>query len=392
VRGALPLADVPRLVTATGIASAGALALLFALFYRSRRGLAFYGGLALGVAFEVASPLLPVLHLRVSTAALGRLSLALAFALPALAHLFLFGFLNLSRPVARRVFATAPLALGALSMAGIFQDSFRSAAGVSLLLLAGDFFWVLVRDERRHRRDTAIVFAAVLLLILGAVADVFSARQVLLARPPAIPFLAPAFAGFTLLLLTAMAAEDRLLFARAITDSLTNLPNRTAFLERARREVARAERTGRTLAVVMLDIDHFKSFNDRYGHHTGDRVLAAVGQAIAQTIRGIDIAGRYGGEEFVVLLVEADRAAAGPAVERIREAVSNLEPPRVPEKITTSAGIAIHRGLFERARIDGLIRRADAALYEAKRAGRDRACFERAATPAARSAAEVTYR
>jgi diguanylate cyclase (GGDEF)-like protein len=192
--------------------------------------------------------------------------------------------------------------------------------------------------------------------------------------------------------MTTMAEEDRRLFARATTDALTNLPNRTAFLERARREVARAERTGRTLAVSMLDIDHFKAFNDRYGHATGDRVLAAVGQAIAQTVRGIDVAARWGGEEFVVLLVEADQTTAGPAVERIREAVAALEPPRVPERITTSAGIAIHQGLFERVRIDSLIRRADAALYEAKRAGRNRACSERVATRPAGSTAEVTYR
>jgi diguanylate cyclase (GGDEF)-like protein len=338
LKEALPLAEVPRLVAATGIASVGSLALLFWAFSRSRRGLALYGLLALAVATYTAAPLGPALTPAVTARAVEKTMLTLA-------------------------------------------------ALVSFLPAA-----FLLSRRRQRGRDTAILFAAVLLLIVGAVADIFSTRQILLARPPAVPFLVPAFAGFTLLLLTTMAEEDRLLFARATTDALTNLPNRTAFLERARREVARAERTGRTLAVVMLDIDHFKAFNDRYGHHTGDRVLGAVGQAIAQTVRGIDIAGRWGGEEFVVLLVEADAATAGPAVERIREAVGALAPPKVPEKITTSAGIAIHQALFERARIESLIRRADAALYEAKRAGRDRARMERVAARPAGSVSEVTYR
>lgn len=332
----LPFADVPRLVAATSIAAGGTLALLFWAFSRYRRGLGLYGLLALAVAAYTAAPLGPLLAPAVAPRSVDRLVLALAVLVCLGPSVFLF--------------------------------------------------------SRRRRRNKAILFAAVLLLVVGAVFDVFSIRQILLTRPPAVPFLVPAFAGFTLLLLTTLAEEDRLLSARATTDALTNLPNRTAFLERARREVARSERTGRTLAVSMLDIDHFKSFNDRYGHATGDRVLAAVGQAIAQTVRGIDIAGRWGGEEFIVLLIEADPSAAGAAVERIREAVAALGPPRVPEKIATSAGIAIHHGLFERSRIDSLIRRADAALYEAKRAGRNRACFERVASRPAQSTAEVTYR
>ena len=332
----LPFADVPRLVAATGIAAAGTLTLLVWALSRYRRGLAWYGLLALAVATYTAAPLGRIFAPGVSALFVDRLVLTLAI------------------------------------LVGL-------APSVSLF-------------SRPRRRNKAVLVAAALLLVVGAVADIFSTRQILLTRPPAVPFLVPAFAGFSLLLLTTLAEEDRLLSARATTDALTNLPNRTAFVERARREVARAERTGRTLAVSLLDIDHFKSFNDRYGHATGDRVLAAVGQAIAQTVRGIDIAGRWGGEEFIVLLIEADPPAAGAAVERIREAVAALGPPRVPEKITTSAGIAIHHGLFERSRIDSLIRRADVALYEAKRAGRDRTCFERVAARPSHSTAEITYR
>src|SRR5262249_18741161 len=149
------------------------------------------------------------------------------------------------------------------------------------------------------------------------------------------------------------------LLLRATTDPLTGLLNRQEFVRRAGAEIARAERTGSALALAMLDVDKFKSFNDRYGHQAGDRVLAAAAQAIAETVRGLDVGGRSGGEEFVVLLVNAAEASAGAAVDRIRRAISALEPPRVPETVTASAGVALHNGLFERASLSSLVKLAD---------------------------------
>jgi diguanylate cyclase (GGDEF)-like protein len=139
-------------------------------------------------------------------------------------------------------------------------------------------------------------------------------------------------------------------------------------------------------------VDHFKSFNDRYGHQAGDRVLVAAAQAIGETLRGLDLVGRYGGEEFVVMLVNSAEASSGAAVERIRSAVGALEPPRVPERVTASAGVALHNGLFERASLRSLVKRADAALYRAKEAGRDRCVIEEARNAAPRTVAEVRYR
>jgi diguanylate cyclase (GGDEF)-like protein len=142
----------------------------------------------------------------------------------------------------------------------------------------------------------------------------------------------------------------------------------------------------------MLDIDHFKRFNDRYGHQAGDRVLAQVGRAVAGAVRGIDLAGRYGGEEIVLALVDVETDAAVAAVERVRAAVAEVRIPHVPEAVTASAGVALHSGAFERADLAGLIRRADEALYRSKAAGRDRTTLESRGSERPTSPAEVRYR
>jgi diguanylate cyclase (GGDEF)-like protein len=179
---------------------------------------------------------------------------------------------------------------------------------------------------------------------------------------------------------------------KATTDLLTGLSNRATFMERARLELERSGRTGEPLAVVMLDIDHFKAVNDRFGHPAGDRVLAGVAQGIQTRIRGIDLAGRYGGEEFILLLVNVEEADALAAVERIRKGVALLAPPKVPCSVTASAGVAIHHGRFEMARVEELVKRADAALYRSKQEGRDRTTVEDTPLSADPSPAEIRYR
>jgi diguanylate cyclase (GGDEF)-like protein len=202
----------------------------------------------------------------------------------------------------------------------------------------------------------------------------------------------PAFLLFTALLLVAVADQGRMILERATTDALTGLPNRVTFLERARRELARAERSGSSLALAMLDIDRFKRFNDRYGHQAGDRVLAQAGRAVAGAVRGIDIAGRYGGEELVLVLVDVEADAAVAAVERVRAAIAEVRLPNVQEAVTASAGVALHHGAFDSADVAGLIRRADEALYRSKAAGRDRTTLESRGPDRPTSPAEVRYR
>lgn len=158
----------------------------------------------------------------------------------------------------------------------------------------------------------------------------------------------------------------------ARTDSLTGLRNRRDFRERAAIELARARRLERPLALCMIDIDHFKRVNERHGHLGGDRVLRAVGAALAESLREIDLLARLGGEEFVILLPEAALGAAMDVAERLRERVAAL---RVdmdegePARVTVSIGVSsIGPADFS---VETLLQRADQALYAVKRSGRN---------------------
>ncbi len=283
-------------------------------------------------------------------------------------------------------FAFASAAVLVLPLAPPHAEAFDTAAAALAGLAAAGLLADLAHGSRRTR---AFLFAAGSILLLSALAESAQRHGVLLART-LVPPLGAGFLAFTLFLLPTVAEEERRLLARATTDPLTGLLNRAAFRDRAVAEITRAERTGRPLALAMLDLDRFKAFNDTFGHQAGDAALAALAGAVARTIRGIDVAARYGGEEFVLLFVEADDVAAARALERLRAAVAALEPPRVARKITVSAGVATYRPPFEKATLEGLVARADAALYAAKEAGRDRVMVEGPGRPA--EASDVVFR
>ena len=167
---------------------------------------------------------------------------------------------------------------------------------------------------------------------------------------------------------------------RANNDSLTGLPNRRATDDTLKRFVAQANRSLTPLTAVILDLDHFKQINDRFGHAAGDEVLAAVGAALTAGLRESDFAGRFGGEEFLVLLPDTDADSALLVAEKVRAAVSTIRVPGVDRDITASAGVAdllAHGGTAA-----SMLREADRALYAAKAAGRDRTVLARLA-PAA---------
>jgi diguanylate cyclase (GGDEF)-like protein len=153
----------------------------------------------------------------------------------------------------------------------------------------------------------------------------------------------------------------------AATDGLTGIANRSTFDAELERELARAARDGEDVSLVMLDIDHFKSLNDNYGHQVGDAVLQTVARAIEVPIRSFDLPARYGGEEFAVILPRTGREDGLVVAERLRKAVAqaNDDP-----SVTVSAGVATFPldGAVEK----DLVRAADAALYASKRTGRNR--------------------
>lgn len=170
----------------------------------------------------------------------------------------------------------------------------------------------------------------------------------------------------------------------ATTDALTNLFNRRAFLERAQTEWSRARRHGVPLACVVMDIDHFKRINDRFGHAAGDDVLKLVGSLVRTTVRASDIPARMGGEEFIALLPQTVESGALLLAERIRARITDncVRTAQGAElRVTCSAGVACSDRPY--ATLQEMIAAADAALYVAKAEGRDCA---RAASAADRAA------
>ncbi|MBL4794247.1 MAG: GGDEF domain-containing protein [Pseudomonadales bacterium] len=163
-------------------------------------------------------------------------------------------------------------------------------------------------------------------------------------------------------------AEQR---EQALRDALTGLPNRQAYIEYAAKELARRERYDSDLTLVIADVDHFKRINDSYGHLSGDKVLKAISKEMMKRLRASDFIGRFGGEEFVILMPETDCDAAMKAINNLREAVGNcpfhFREERVP--ITVSFGLTQVR---EGDTIETAFARADKALYEAKEQGRNR--------------------
>lgn len=163
----------------------------------------------------------------------------------------------------------------------------------------------------------------------------------------------------------------------SLTDELTQLPNRRAFLRRINDEMGRAQRDKTTLTIAMIDLDDFKDINDKYGHAVGDEMLRVYAREVLSIFRRYDMVARYGGEEFAVILPSTDKNGAQYAFKKIRDKVgetfiiNNNEAIPIP---TFSAGLAIYE---PGETVDSLLERADNAMYSAKQAGRDRIEFNR---------------
>ncbi|WP_431919099.1 GGDEF domain-containing protein [Nonomuraea jabiensis] len=163
--------------------------------------------------------------------------------------------------------------------------------------------------------------------------------------------------------------------AAARTDAKTGLLNAAAWQREADTEIVRARRTGETLALLIIDIDHFKRVNDAYGHLVGDQVLVGVASTLRSQLRDYDVVGRFGGEEFVVLLPGADIHEARQVAERLRTRIGHMAIPvdDALVRVTISTGVAL-MSVHGDDLID-LLAAADLALYRAKELGRDRVCI-----------------
>ncbi|QIK38454.1 diguanylate cyclase [Caldichromatium japonicum] len=167
----------------------------------------------------------------------------------------------------------------------------------------------------------------------------------------------------------------------ALQDGLTQIPNRRCFDQRLRKEWARLTRNGQPLALLMIDIDHFKAYNDHYGHGAGDECLQRVAHAIHQVPkRPIDLVARYGGEEFAALLPETDEEGASHLAGQMLSAVQALgirhAYSEVAPQVTISIGLAVHSTAYPKGSAEELKNAADQSLYQAKARGRNRLVCE----------------
>ena len=170
---------------------------------------------------------------------------------------------------------------------------------------------------------------------------------------------------------THRAQRARVLRSFMIRDSLTKLLNHVAIKEQLELEILRARRKGAALAFGILDLDHFKSVNDQYGHATGDQVIKNLARLLQRRLRATDVIGRYGGEEFAIVLTDVDGAQGVAVADQLRSAFEDMPQLAADQTfgVTLSCGIATFPAYSDAI---GLAQAADKALYEAKRAGRNR--------------------
>jgi diguanylate cyclase (GGDEF)-like protein len=262
-------------------------------------------------------------------------------------------------------------------------------ASALVLLLGAAYLWPLFLFP--------LILAAVLFFELGSLAVTVWLGNFLVLyysfRPPASEAAVRQALLGTALFFTAGLLLGRIqrhhrraqasLAASALCDRLTGLYNYGTFVDYLHNEVTKVDRYGGELSLIMLDLDHFKQFNDRHGHEAGNALLRRLGATLRETVRDADVAARYGGEEFAVL-IRGDERRGYELAERLRRAVA-----ATPVEgrggagafATVSAGVATYpAGAADEAQ---LVRRADDALYESKRRGRDRVTIHTGAEPAA---------
>lgn len=257
---------------------------------------------------------------------------------------------------------------------------FSLCQGMGLLVLAQMCLYP-ARHAEKGWRLVLCLCACTMAVLLGIRAGVTLWHPVLLPDFAAQTWLNHSFvmAGHIASILTLMAVmvawrneSQQRLTALALTDMLTGVANRRAFEEQAPGLLLQARRQQLPLALLMIDLDHFKTINDQHGHAVGDQALRLFAAAVQAQLRGGDMVARWGGEEFC-LLVHAEPSAAETLYQRLRQAVVNSSQQELGFALHFSAGGAHPQG--DGASLEALVQRADVALYQAKQAGRDQLVF-----------------
>ena len=367
--------ESPLALVAAAIFSLGVFALIVFLRDRRQREFLFFFLLTAGVAAYVISWLSLWSRFGVSLSFIFRANFALAFALSALFTLFFHYFFVLEIPRWMRVVLAVQLAglLAACALPRV-DDLYAILPVCYATVIASGFRIVqaLVRKLRRRAPHALTILVGFGLIFLATLRDMAQDLG-LISWSARTRYVGLAFLVFAVLFLSVVADRMARLRVAASTDPLTGLPNRAGLFERIRIELARSQRSSRSLALAVLDLDRFKEFNDRFGHLAGDRLLIAAGERLSESVRTTDLAVRFGGEEFVLLLPEISAEEAMRCCERIREAVRGIRVFGAEAGTTISIGLAVHEPKSGPPPSEAaLLRVADAALYRAKALGRDR--------------------
>lgn len=302
-------------------------------------------------------------------------------------------FLHL--PPRRRLLSGVLLAsLVANLFMSTFVDDYRLRLLFNLGTIAAMMIWLATSLWRcresgviRAARMSMLVFVIGSAAILSRLYDLFTGFVT--SVDAAVFGQTAALLGFALVpcfgtlgfLLMHVGRASHYLERLADTDPLTGAHNRRALESIGRRVLSAARRHKEPVSLLMIDADHFKAINDRYGHEAGDAALLSMMQTISRSLREEDIVGRIGGEEFVVILPNADADGAMEVAERVRTAMQGtvIDPDRLPLSLTVSVGITTTDTAEEN--LDELIRRADLGLYEAKARGRNLSIHQKELKP-----------
>ncbi|MHB8800621.1 MAG: GGDEF domain-containing protein [Thermoanaerobaculia bacterium] len=385
--------EAPRALLAAAFAALGLFSLFFFLRDRGQTDFLFFFLTTSVTAVFIVSWLSVWAVFGLPLTFLFRIGHAGVFVLPALAWVLFLKFFE--RPIGRlhRVLMAAQ-AVGAVAC--LFwprpDDIYYTfpLGGLLGAAAAGDVLAHLGTAARRRVRHARPLFVAAFVAVLAAAFDSAGLLALGVGASIDIALSGPAFFVLMSVLLAALADRLARLRLAASTDPLTSLANRAVLFDRIGLEIARARRNARPVALAILDLDGFKGFNDRNGHVAGDRLLVAAAAAITDSIRDTDLAARFGGDEFVVLLPEADAARAVSCLERIRSGIGRARIAGTRDGSTVSAGVAVFDpNVRASVSVSAWVRQADAALYAAKAAGRDRVLVAHGAPPGAVSGERV---
>jgi diguanylate cyclase (GGDEF)-like protein len=170
----------------------------------------------------------------------------------------------------------------------------------------------------------------------------------------------------------AICLRNENLYRRSIVDTLTGVSSRGHFDAQLSQEIQRINASGQKgMCLLMLDVDHFKTFNDRYGHQTGDLVLQSLAKVLVEHVRNVDLVARYGGEEFAIILLEVDKAVALEVAQRLLNAVREMQIEAAGQILTITASVGLACFPQDAGSVHELVHAADTALYRSKDAGRN---------------------